>query len=481
MIIDRHDDASDVAISRHVTQQFSTVSARPPRPPVRPRSPRLPTALVAADGSCMAGAVLLVQQTFDIGLVAVPLVVTLNAYARLYQRRLALSVLDDILHLATRGLVALLLTLALAASLSAPVPFVGVIAGLGAATVIYVGTVACGRAILYEAARRARRGGPRPAVILGGGKVADSIATRLTDRPEYGLRAAGYVDAAPLFGHDRPRVPMLGGIDDLDEAIVEHNAYDVIIAFGSFREHQVLSVIETCRRLGCDVFCVPRFFELQGVRDGRHAENLWGLPLIRLPRRPRVSPAWRIKRLIDIAGAAVGFVLAAPLLAACALAVRIETGPGVLFRQNRVGLDGRSFTVLKFRTLKPVDDDESATRWSIAHDDRLGPVGRLLRQTSLDELPQLWNILRGDMSIVGPRPERPHFVAEFTQAFPGYGSRHRVPAGLTGLAQVNGLRGDTSIEERARFDNFYIENWSLWGDIKIILQTILAPLRRTGG
>jgi exopolysaccharide biosynthesis polyprenyl glycosylphosphotransferase len=429
----------------------------------------------------MAVAVLTVQQEFDVGLVAVPLVVALNAAAGLYRRRLAMSVLDDILQLAARGIVALLLTLALAASLQAGVPFVGVIAGLGAAAAIDIGFVAAARAFLYETARRARRNGPRPVVIVGGGKIADRIAARLTDRLEYGLKPVGYLDALPLYGPERHGVPVLGGTDDLAQVIVEQHAYDVIIAFGSFREHEVLAAVETCRRLGCDVFCVPRFFELQGVQGSRWAENLWGLPLVRLPRRPHASPAWRVKRVIDIVGAATGLVATAPLLGACALAVRAEGGPGVLFRQNRVGLDGHGFTVLKFRTLRPADDDESATRWSIAHDDRLGPVGRVLRRTSLDELPQLWNILRGDMSIVGPRPERPHFVAEFTQAFPGYGSRHRVPAGLTGLAQVNGLRGDTSIEERARFDNLYIENWSLWQDIKIILRTVLAPLRRSGG
>ena len=194
-----------------------------------------------------------------------------------------------------------------------------------------------------------------------------------------------------------------------------------------------------------------------------------------------MSPLWRVKRLIDIVGAGAGLLMTAPVPAACALVVRMEGGPGVLFRQNRVGLDGRPFTVLKFRALRPAGDAESATRWSIAYDDRLGPVGRFLRRTSLDELPQLWNILRGDMGLVGSRPERPHFVAEFTRTFPGYDSRHRVPVGLTGLAQVNGLRGDTSIEERARFDNLYIENWSLRQDVKIILRTVLAPLRRTGG
>jgi lipopolysaccharide/colanic/teichoic acid biosynthesis glycosyltransferase len=136
--------------------------------------------------------------------------------------------------------------------------------------------------------------------------------------------------------------------------------------------------------------------------------------------------------------------------------------------------------VMKFRTLRPVDENESQTHWNVAHDDRLGPVGRLLRKTSLDELPQLLNVLRGDMSLVGPRPERPHFVEEFKDLYPSYHARERVPCGLTGWAQIHGLRGDTSISDRARFDNFYIENWSLWLDVKIMLRTTVALVRSPG-
>jgi lipopolysaccharide/colanic/teichoic acid biosynthesis glycosyltransferase len=146
----------------------------------------------------------------------------------------------------------------------------------------------------------------------------------------------------------------------------------------------------------------------------------------------------------------------------------------VLFRQRRIGVDGRAFELLKFRSLLPENDHESQTRWSISADSRLTPFGRLLRASSLDELPQLWNILRGDMALVGPRPERPHFVAMFSDSVPGYTARHRVPVGLTGWAAVNGLRGDTSIDERARYDNFYIANWTLWLDVTIILRTIAA-------
>jgi exopolysaccharide biosynthesis polyprenyl glycosylphosphotransferase len=185
--------------------------------------------------------------------------------------------------------------------------------------------------------------------------------------------------------------------------------------------------------------------------------------------------------LLDIVISGVALLLLSPVMGACALAVRREGGPGVLFRQERVGLDGRVFEILKFRSLRPVDDTEHKVQWNISQDPRLGPVGRFLRSTSLDELPQLWNILAGHMSLVGPRPEREHFVAQFAKRIPRYTNRHRVPAGLTGWAQVNGLRGDTSIEDRASFDNYYIENWSLWGDIKIILRTVEQVLRRRGG
>lgn len=184
--------------------------------------------------------------------------------------------------------------------------------------------------------------------------------------------------------------------------------------------------------------------------------------------------------MLDALLAFLALLPAAPILALSALAVRLSDGPGVLFRQERVGLDGRPFVLLKFRTLRPSDERESATRWNVSHDRRMSAVGHFLRRTSLDELPQLWNVLRGDMSLVGPRPERPYFVRQFSQTYPGYQERHRMPVGITGLAQIHGLRGDTSIEDRARFDNHYIESWSLWQDIRILLRTATA-LFRFGG
>ncbi|MDN5861271.1 MAG: sugar transferase [Pseudonocardia sp.] len=176
------------------------------------------------------------------------------------------------------------------------------------------------------------------------------------------------------------------------------------------------------------------------------------------------------KRTIDVAGALIGLLLVLPILLVAAIAVRIEGGPGVIFRQTRVGQHGRHFTLYKLRSLKP-EAGEGDVRWNIDHDARLGRVGRFIRATAIDELPQLVNVLVGDMSLVGPRPERPHFVDQFCTTIPGYAARHRVPVGLTGLAVVKGLRGDTSIADRAAVDNTYADGWSVGLDLLIIART----------
>lgn len=200
-----------------------------------------------------------------------------------------------------------------------------------------------------------------------------------------------------------------------------------------------------------------------------------------MPRRPFRTSQWTVKRGMDFCVASLALLLVSPVIALAAIAVMRETGGGAIFRQRRVGLDGREFDVLKLQTMVPASEGDSATTWNIAKDDRMRPVGRFLRRTSLDELPQLWNVVRGDMSLVGPRPERPHFVEEFQRQYPCYLARHRVPCGFTGYAQIQGVRGDTSIAERIAYENLYIEAWSLWLDVKIVLRTIPAVLRGTGG
>jgi lipopolysaccharide/colanic/teichoic acid biosynthesis glycosyltransferase len=208
-------------------------------------------------------------------------------------------------------------------------------------------------------------------------------------------------------------------------------------------------------------------------------DEIWGVPLLPISGGPTRRTTWRVKRLCDVVLSGMALLLLAPCLLACAAAVRWEAGPGVLFRQERVSQDGRRFTMLKFRTLKPAEE-RSPLRWSDSRDHRTGLVGSLLRATSLDELPQFWNVLRGDMSLVGPRPELPVFVDQFTSSVPRYSSRMRVPSGLTGWSQVHGLRGNTSIDDRAAFDNHYILNWSLWRDLKIMLRTGMQVVGRGG-
>ncbi len=208
----------------------------------------------------------------------------------------------------------------------------------------------------------------------------------------------------------------------------------------------------------------PVLAEVEARAAGQHSHVAYGTS-------SGTSVGRAAKRSIDILGALVGLLLTLPVLLVIALAVRVEGGPGVIFRQQRVGQHGRVFTLYKLRSLKPVAD-EGDVRWNIDNDSRLGKVGKFIRRTSLDELPQLINVLVGDMSLVGPRPERPFFVDQFSQEIPGYAQRHRVPVGLTGLAVVRGLRGDTSIPERARVDNEYADSWSLWLDIKIMLRTV---------
>lgn len=399
----------------------------------------------------------------------------------LYRARLTLSVLDDLPALAGRWLAA------------AGLAVLGQVAWSKAVWQDYIiswqflwGAVTTGallvvlRALAYALVRRLRRRGAvvHRTLVVGAGRVGSQVADLLVAHPEYGLRPVGFLDADPPPLDRELPLPVLGGPKALTRLLQRGDIHNVVVAFSSMKESEMVGLIRTCDRFSCELFVVPRLFELnQG--DGQ-MDAAWGFPLVRLRRATYRSPAWRVKRLLDVVASGAALLFLAPVLVAVAVAVRIDGGPGILFRQERVGVDGRHFQVLKFRSLRPATDVESATRWNVADDPRLSAVGRFLRKSSLDELPQLYNILRGDMSLVGPRPERPHFVTQFRNLYPSYEARHRVPSGLTGWAQVHGLRGDTSIAERARFDNYYIENWSLWLDVKIMLRTVSSMVRGDG-
>jgi len=434
----------------------------------------VPALLVCTDVAAFGGAVALTAAPTLKTLAQLLLTLTLFHIADLYRLRLSLSVLDDAVAIVGRSLAA-----------GAAAMVVGGIND-GVAGIARVQTSAVfgvlalgGRALAYAAIRSTRRHHrlQQRTLVLGAGSVGGALAANLLAHPQYGLTPVGLLDDDPLLRAEERPVPWVGTYDDLGRILLEYSIDVVIVTFGSIREPSVVGMLRACDRLACEIYFVPRLYELHVVTAD--TEVLWGVPLLRLRRAPFRTGAWTGKRITDVVISALFLVLLAPVLLTCALLSWIETRT-VLFRQTRIGLDGRPFTLLKFCSFRPAPAPEASPRWNIAEDDRLGPIGKILRRSSVDELPQLWNVLRGDMSLVGPRPERPFFVDEFTRQFPWYPARHRVPVGLTGWAQIHGLRGNTSIADRARFDNFYIENWSMWGDIKILLRTFGQVLKAAG-
>ncbi|MEW2609137.1 sugar transferase [Streptomyces sp. NPDC047880] len=340
------------------------------------------------------------------------------------------------------------------------------------ATGMLLQTAACcaGRAAVHAYRRAELLHQPQAALVVGPAATAQRVAAAVLRHPRYGVRPVGVVTDEPDGGAG---LPVLTTGEEVQRAVVQNGVREVLAVRTSARTSQG-PLLRALAESGCTVWEID-----PDVPSNWPGDRLAGFPCRRLDlgTRPRGSAG---KRALDVVASGALLLLTGPLLLVCAVVLRLTGGPGVVFRQERIGKDGRPFTLLKFRTHRPADENESATRWSVAGDRRMPWFCRFLRRTSLDELLQLWNVLRGDMSLVGPRPERPYFVAQFGQIYPGYAARHRVRAGVTGLSQVHGLRGDTSIEDRARFDNAYIDDWSLWQDVCILLRTAAALVRPTG-
>jgi exopolysaccharide biosynthesis polyprenyl glycosylphosphotransferase len=325
-----------------------------------------------------------------------------------------------------------------------------------------------------------------PTLIVGAGVIGEHLVKRFTGDRSYGLRAVGFLDSNPL---PRPGyssasgIPVLGGLDNLADAVRRTGARRVILAFSSEPDHVLVEKVKECERLGLEVSLVPRLFE--AINDRAILDHIGGLPLISL--RPTNPRGWQfaIKHTIDRTFALLALIALAPVIAIVVIGVRLSSPGPVLFRQRRVGRDGRAFDVLKFRTMRQPDDEgasgfappDGCAPGGIEGEDRRTPFGRWLRDTSIDEVPQFINVLRGEMSLVGPRPERPEFAKQFGEEVDHYDDRHRVKSGITGWAQVNGLRGQTSIADRVEWDNYYIRNWSLKLDLKIVMLTFAEVLR----
>jgi exopolysaccharide biosynthesis polyprenyl glycosylphosphotransferase len=407
--------------------------------------------------------------------VAAVAVVVVSGLAHLHRSRLVLSVLDDLPRMALTTGAVVLGYLAVSPRVTAtPEPPADRVA---AAAVLFLTLSALLRVVLYGVVNRLRRQRKvaHPVIVVGTDVVAVRITEALRADGAYGLQPVGMVGDVSAASGPLP-TPYLGPIGRLPRALVDLGVRDVVFAFSGPPDAATVKAVRQAVEGNHQVFVVPRFFETMGRVHQHRTEVIHDVALTRLRRLSDRSVAWGLKRALDVTLAAGALLVLAPAMAVLGLLARRETGAAI-HRQTRVGLRGRTFSLYKFQTLAPVTEEEGAVTWNIDNDARLGSTGRFLRRTGLDELPQLVNVLRGDMSLVGPRPERPHFVAEFARDHDRYDDRHRVRTGITGWAQVHDLRGDTSISERVRFDNSYIDNWSLWRDITILART-LPTLRR---
>lgn len=415
-------------------------------------------------------------------------VMLLSGTRGLYAPAFSLRTVDDLRKIAGATTLAAASLLATAAVFQADRAAVDEVLRLWMFATAYL---SAGRASLYWSQLQARRAGEglRPTLIVGAGRVGRLAAQRLLDRPQLGLKPIGFLDKNPMADDGKGTLlPVLGASWDLEQVIREHGVEQAIITFSTAPNDVMLRLVRRCEELGVAVAVVPRLYEQTTTRLS--VDHIGGIPLVAAhPADPR-GLEFAVKYAIDRIVSTALVLVFSPILIGAAVATYLSLGRPIFFRQRRVGRDGVEFDMLKFRTMRgsPEDRGETDAGWAMRQleevaaettaeaedDDPRTAVGRVLRRASIDELPQLLNVVMGHMSLVGPRPERVHYVRRFEQNVYRYGDRHRVKSGITGWAQVNGLRGQTSLKDRVEWDNHYIENFSLWLDVKILLLTCAA-------
>jgi len=429
-------------------------------------------------------------------LVIFPPLTLLLLYLRgMYRTRLRLVILDGIAPVVGAISVAAMAVIGFLVFTSADTRPGPLVARAWLFGVLYVGGA---RILLALTQRRARQRGllTKPAVIVGAGVIGAQVARRLEEVPEYGLHPIGFLDGDPPADIDvvDRRAPVLGSTRELERIVAETGVRHVILAFTHSADRDMVPLVRRCNDLDLEILVVPRLFE--SVNERVTLEHLGGMPLMGLRTVDLKGWQFAIKHAMDLVIAGIALITLAPLLAAVAAGVKLSSPGPVLYRQRRVGRDGRTFDLFKFRSMRLPPGQPGAQRkpiyaapepdfqpepghapGGVEGEDRRTRFGRWIRRTAVDELPQLINVLRREMSLVGPRPERPEFVELFRSDIDRYSDRHRVRSGLTGWAQVHGFRGQTSLADRVEWDNFYIENWSLWLDVKIVLMTVVAVFR----
>ncbi|AQA02646.1 UDP-phosphate galactose phosphotransferase [Mycobacterium sp. MS1601] len=413
-----------------------------------------------------------------------PMVLVLFAARSTYRRRLHKNLVDEYIAVQMTAALAAMLLLAgmVVTGVSGDLGDTVAKVWLATAALLPVGRVS---AISLKRALRRRHYLQSRTLILGNGLVASHLAQRFIDNPQYGIVPVGFVDADATpssAAHSVCPLPAAGTPEKMAAAIRDTGAEAVVVAFSLTRDEDLVPAIRTARLAGLTVWVVPRLFDAVSKRS--RLDYVGGMPVLDLCSTNPNSWQFTVKYISDRVVAAGILLAISPFFILLAAAVKLSSPGSVFYRQPRIGRDGIVFDCLKFRSMRALRDSEKAfvlrhgcAPGGVEGVDRRTGIGKWLRSTSLDELPQLLNVVKGDMSLVGPRPERPEYVELFNTQIRRYGERHRVKAGMTGWAQVHGLRGQTSIDDRAEWDNFYIENWSLALDLQILLMTLPAVLR----
>ncbi|MCD6378957.1 undecaprenyl-phosphate glucose phosphotransferase [bacterium] len=323
------------------------------------------------------------------------------------------------------------------------------------------------RIISYERARHRRGKDLNRAAIAGSSNWSGDILEAIKKNPGFGIDLVGYIGENALLAKS---CVYLGPVDETARIIKEQNLDVVFLAPGEKDERLFAGILRKCIGLNVEFYLLPDIIDI--ITSRLRVEEMGGIALLKV--KELIITGWNrvFKRAFDIVVSVVSLVLLSPLLIIIALVVGLTSKGQIFYRQERLGRDGREFDLIKFRSMRTNAEGVNGPAWTVKGDSRVTPAGKFLRRFSLDELPQLVNVLLGEMSLVGPRPERPHFVDKFKTSVPKYLERHRVKSGMTGWAQVNGLRGDVLIDERTKYDVYYVENWSFVFDIKIIIMTI---------
>lgn len=341
--------------------------------------------------------------------------------------------------------------------------------------VLNIGLTSLSRLIVRKTLRTLRAKGRNLKHILlaGYSRAGEEYINRILGNPEWGYVVCGILDDFVPAGTLYRGIKVLGRIDNLHEILPENELDEIAITLSLKDYDRLEEIVSICEKFGVHTKFIPDYNSMIPSRP--YTEDLMGLPVINIRYVPLSNTLNSMaKRLVDIMGSLAGIVITSPIMLIAAIAIKVSSPGPVIFKQERVGLHSKSFYMYKFRSMEQQKPSEEQKAWTVKNDPRVTGIGRILRKTSLDELPQLFNILRGDMSLVGPRPERPHFVEKFKEEIPRYMVKHQVRPGLTGWAQVNGYRGDTSIRKRIEYDLYYIENWSMLLDIKIIFRTFFT-------